>query len=419
MEHVETIALRPQPVGLYPGAAGLLVLPPVADPSALVPILLGAFLDHDGPGAALPPEWEFWRRAQQGAADPPSPARTPLERYNAFVLAPASEAYCDLAQTLHGAWRDLLDVAAYVVGVVDAPPAETPSLDGELRALARAARAAWQLDRGAREAAAVELWAAIEDAGEASPLFAAQLQGQLAGLRDDAATAANDIRQALARARDSRSKDLRAGLWTELGILYQERGGQTRGALTEAVRAYQEAVHAGYDASRRPEQYGFLQNNIGLAHLATPMTDAADRLRLAVAVQSFREAARVITPESNPALWTSAQVNLANALQYLPSSHPVENLGKAVAIYETVLAARERDVDPVGYARVLANQANALAHLGGLTVALAKFREARGLASRAGAGDLVDSIGVEIDRLEAHRIKPAPDPAPAAAEARP
>lgn len=118
----------------------------------------------------------------------------------------------------------------------------------------------------------------------------------------------------------------------------------------------------------------------------------------------------MFTRESNPEMWAATQLNLANSLQYLPSSHPAENLGKAVEIYERLLEVRDRDQDPIGYARVLANQANALAHLGGLQVALAKFREARGLAVRAGAAELEASLTEQIERIEAHRGKGAASP---------
>jgi len=150
-----------------------------------------------------------------------------------------------------------------------------------------------------------------------------------------------------------------------------------------------------------------------------PMVEASDRLRYAVAVQSFREAARLFTRESHPDMWATTQLNLANALQYAPSSHPAENLGAAVELYEEVLQVRDRESDPVGYARVLANQANALAHLGGLAVALGKFREARGLATAAGATELADTLTEQIDQVEAHRLRGSAALADAAASEEP
>ena len=79
--------------------------------------------------------------------------------------------------------------------------------------------------------------------------------------------------------------------------------------------------------------------------------------------------------EEHPDMWASVSMNLANALQYAPSSHPQENLIQAVEIYEDVLQVRSRAKDPVAYALVLLNQANALAHLGIFKPALEKLAE--------------------------------------------
>ncbi len=69
-------------------------------------------------------------------------------------------------------------------------------------------------------------------------------------------------------------------------------------------------------------------------------------------------------------------MNLANALQYAPSSHPESNLIQAVQIYDQVLTVRTRAREPVAYALVVLNQANALAHLGIFKPALEKAAEA-------------------------------------------
>lgn len=69
-------------------------------------------------------------------------------------------------------------------------------------------------------------------------------------------------------------------------------------------------------------------------------------------------------------------MNLASALVYLPSSHPQDNLIQAVELYEQVLEIRPRAKDPVAYALVLLNQANALSHLGIFKPALDKLAEA-------------------------------------------
>jgi predicted hotdog family 3-hydroxylacyl-ACP dehydratase len=57
-------------------------------------------------------------------------------------------------------------------------------------------------------------------------------------------------------------------------------------------------------------------------------------------------------------------LNLANALQHLPTTHPVENLIEAVGMYDELLQVRSGQADPLGRAGVLANQGTAPAHLG-------------------------------------------------------
>ena len=94
-------------------------------------------------------------------------------------------------------------------------------------------------------------------------------------------------------------------------------------------------------------------------------------------------------------------LNMANALQYLPSSHPQENLIEAVNAYEELLAVRNKALDPVGHARLLANQANALAHLGMFAPAIEKLTEARKLLSWHGEDDAAAAILEQVERINA------------------
>jgi tetratricopeptide (TPR) repeat protein len=124
-----------------------------------------------------------------------------------------------------------------------------------------------------------------------------------------------------------------------------------------------------------------IQNNLGLAYLSMPAREAGDTLRTGIAVQSFRQALKVYDRDRDPDMWSSVQMNLASALQYLPSSHPEQNLMQAVDAYEEVLQVRTEARDPVTHARVLLNQANALAHLGIFKPAIEKIAEAYKLCS--------------------------------------
>ncbi len=183
-----------------------------------------------------------------------------------------------------------------------------------------------------------------------------------------------------------------------------------RHRLVDAIRSYQSALIV-LGEERDPDSFALANMNVALAILALPMTQASDQVRLGVAVQSLRAALRVYDREQAPQEWSACQLNLANALQYLPSRHREDNLGEAVNIYEELLDLRSPETDPMGYARVLANQANALAHLGGFEHALAKYAEARSLFERAGDRDAVRVVQEQIAQIGTRRAELGTEPA--------
>ena len=139
--------------------------------------------------------------------------------------------------------------------------------------------------------------------------------------------------------------------------------------------------------------------NLATAYLTMPMTEASGQLRLGVAAQSLRSALKVYTREDYPEQWASVQLNLANSLVYTPSSHQADNLVEAVELYEAVLEARDRDTDPLGRARVLANQGNVLAHLGVFDQAKAKLYEARFMFEEFGDHDAMRTVRGVLDEI--------------------
>ena len=92
-------------------------------------------------------------------------------------------------------------------------------------------------------------------------------------------------------------------------------------------------------------------------------------------------------------------MNLANALVYTPSTHQGDNIVEAVERYEEVLELRERQGDPIGRARILANQGNALAHLGVFDHAKSKLLEARFLFEEQGDIDGVLAVRSVLDEI--------------------
>ncbi len=103
--------------------------------------------------------------------------------------------------------------------------------------------------------------------------------------------------------------------------------------------------------------------------------------------------------------------------------HQADNLDEAVQLYEELLAYRDPPVDPLGRARLLANQGNALGHLGvfadareRLDRAAALFASGRGDRGRRGRGAR-RLVLVEAERRS--RARPPASARPAARLPRP
>ncbi len=382
---------RPQPVGLFPfPRSHLLVAAASADE------LAAAAAGDDLAARRLLPE----------TVDGVSSDR--VGQYNAFVLAPSPSALSTLLASGDPTLGPLARAAAFAHGLSDDLP--TPdSLDGELRSLVLMTAAAGLFERGDDRAARTALAEAIAAAEAPAPVFAAVLKVQLAdSLPPEAASLSLDhLRHAHDLAASARLPFLTADIWMRRGMAHQILGGGgARDQLLEAVACYQQALAAGVTPESDPVRYGQLQNNLGLAYLCMPTRDASDQLRTGIAVQSFRRALEVTEKSTDPQQWASVTMNLASALQYLPSTHPADNLAEAVDRYEEVLAVRTTEGDPIGRGRALMNQANALAHLAIFVPALEKLDEAAELFARHGAEEekatvtqLIDGIHARLDEL--------------------
>lgn len=392
---------RPQPIGIFPFPAGLLLVPGSVSPCATAArdaLMKGAQPDE------WPEEWRFFALAlagdRAGALAALAAHGDDVAAYNRFVLSGDASAR-EVAHTSTDIdLRALANLAAFVQGAIDLPPS-VASLDGELAAVVCLAQAAWHIERDEAAHAAEVLAAGVVGARAVSPVLAAQLQGQRAQLLPTAGAAIAAWRDAVQLADGTLLPNLRADLTLGLALVLHESAGTERQRLVEAVNWYQEALHTGITLEERAETYALVQNNLGLAYISMPMTSAGDKIRLAVAIQSFREALKVYTRDAHPDQWSSAMLNMANALQYLPSSHPQENLIEAVNGYEALLEVRNKAFDPVGYARLLANQANALAHLGMSTPAIEKLTEARKLLSWHGEDDAAAALLEQVERINA------------------
>jgi tetratricopeptide (TPR) repeat protein len=393
---------RPQPLGLFPFPAGQLLLPPVPlDDSALAERALGALLRGAEPDE-WPAAWSPFALALGGhlaaALELTRGDHSPVGAYNTFVLGGDADALARARDSGNATVRTLIELAAYVQGAREEPPAPD-AVDHELRANVHLAHAAAALERQDPASAALALQAAVRDAEPMSPVLAAQALAQHASLTDSPAEAEGCWRRALELAGDAPLPGLRGELLYGLAIAVHQQADTNRARLIDAVQLYQTALQGPLTREAQPELWAQAQANLGLVYVSMPMSDAGGKLRHAVAIQAFREALTVFQRETHPEAWASTMLNMANAMQYLPSSHPRENLVDAVTAYEELLSVRTRAMDPVGYARILANQGNALAHLGIFQPAVEKLTEAHKLLHWYNEADAASQLLQQLEDI--------------------
>jgi tetratricopeptide (TPR) repeat protein len=403
---------------VLPWPAGLLLLPDSLGPDvAAARGTLTAGLEPDEWPALAEPVHRALGDDIDGAlaalADwPDTPEVAGAARYNRAVLGGDAADLDALADSdADVAVRGLARTAAYTLGRGGPPDEPADTLPGEVAAVMQSARASALLERGEVGAAVAALERGARAAAAAgSPLLASALHATAAeALRDRSDTPGAAL--ALADAAvdvlsETAPAERRAESLLVRGVCrYHAASAEPvdPGLLRSAVGDLQAALQT-FREDRHPDAFAQASQYLALSYLMLPMTGPGDRIRVAVAVSSLRAALRVMGPHTHAEAWASAQLNLANALQYLPSSHAADNLVEAVELYEEVLAVRDRAVDPLGYARLLANQGNALAHLGIHSPAIAKLTEARELFTDAGdaaSAGSVDEVLAEIDRVQA------------------
>lgn len=401
---------RPLPIGAFELPFGFLLLPPGPDTEPVRQALLAG---------RLPAQWPARLRGHQAALEGDLAAALavftgpdPVSRFNRFVIDPDTSAPDELRKAFGHPLGVLVDLVLFATGRTDTVP-DPASCDGELSALLLAGAAVQGLTTAPGPQlpipnepvdspdAVTLLRKAVAAARPVSPALAGVLSGALA----QACKAAGDLAAAIAALEAGigllSGTDLstgRAEQHLELAAAYHELAVGQPSAVHKAVHHYHCALQEA-GGERAPEVYAAAHAGLAAAYLTMPMTEASDQLRLGVAVGSLRAALTVYTKDTHPAEWSSAQLNLANALVYAPSSHRVGNLTEAVELYEAVLGTRSRAQDPIGYARALANQGNALAHLGMFDQARLKLGEARFLFEESQQWDAVASVRGLLDEM--------------------
>ena len=392
------LAVRPQPLGAFPLPLGYLLIPasPETEEARLallagqLPVWPAALRSHE---LALEGDRDG-ALAQLTGADP-------ISRYNRFVMDPdgvdsVGEDPAELRSAL-GEFGVLVDVVLYAIGRSDTAP-EVGDLTGELAALVLSAQASTALHNGDAAGAIADLDRAAEEAATVSEPLRGVLLGASASIVEgpDAVSRFERALKALDGAEGLRIT--RAELHLTLAGLLHEQSGDRPDMLARAVPHYHAALQL-VMREEAPLLWASAHANLATAYLTMPMTEASGQLRLGVAGQSLRSALKVYTPEDYPEQWASVQLNLANSLVYTPSSHQLDNLVEAVELYEAVLQARDRETDPLGRARVLANQGNVLAHLGDFDQAKAKLYEARFIFEEFGDHDAMRTVRGVLDEI--------------------
>ena len=402
LSDVSSTIPRPQPLGLFPLPLGFMLIPAGEEadivrgamlagrtieswPRALHAHELAVAGDRDGAIAAL-----------QGHSDP-------VSSYNRFVLDPDSVDPDTLRARL-GDFAILVDVVLYALGRIDTPP-HSDAADGEIAAAVLSAEGSCAMLDG-NYAAAVELLdRAAAAAAPVSSALAGTLQGAAGSICRDVGDESyvSRLQKALS---DLDSADglrvPRAEIHLCLAGALHDQARHRPELLATAIPHYHSALQLVRRADA-PTLWAAAHAGLAAAYLTMPMVEASSQLRLGVAAQSLRAALTVYTYDEHPQEWASVQLNLANSLVYTPSRHQRENLIEAAEIYEAVLQTRDRATDPLGRARVLANQGNVLAHLGVFDDAKAKLYEARFLFEELGDNDSVRSVRGVLDEIARQR----------------
>lgn len=389
---------RPQPVGIFPLPAGYLLIGPevVNDEVRL------ALVEGRRP-AAFPPTLRYYELALAGdlaGALDELRGSDVLTAINRFVLDPSAHALAELRSATDGHLRAHLELVAFSVGLNPDPP-DPAVTDGEFAAMAHVARATSHLERHDRAAAIDELETGAQAAHPVSRALGGLILGQLANVQLDEGgkqRATVTFEAAIDALTGTDLNTSLADLHVTFGAMYQEMSEAAPRLMRSAIDHYMAALQL-IDATTAPESFAIANSNLGLAYLMSPMHEASDLLRIGIAVQSMRDALKVFTAESHPERWSTTQLNLANALVYMPSKHQAENIAEAVQLYEDVLQSRDRQRDPQGRARVLANQGNALAHLGHFDQAKARLHEARAIFEEFADDDAVRTVRSILDEV--------------------
>lgn len=147
-----------------------------------------------------------------------------------------------------------------------------------------------------------------------------------------------------------------------LGLVLQSLVPENLARISDSIHLYHQALRV-FTWEKYPQEYAILYNNIAIAYLSMPISSERESLRQGLAIQSFEIALKHINIIDHPREYAMLQNNLGNALQYLVSSHAVENNLRAISAYNEALKVRTPQDTPLEYANTISNKANVLFNL--------------------------------------------------------
>ncbi|WP_414566538.1 MULTISPECIES: hypothetical protein [unclassified Anabaena] len=211
---------------------------------------------------------------------------------------------------------------------------------------------------------------AHEMCGEEYPLLKARTQVGMSGTLQAIPDAGTELllqakagyEEALPILQELASPEEVAEAQMNFGLVLQSLVPLNLARITDSIQAYNEALRV-FTWENYPQEYAILYNNIAIAYLSMPMASEREYLRQGLAVQSFEVALKHINLIDHPREYAMLQNNLGNALQYLVSSHPLDNNLRAIAAYDEALKVRNPRDTPLEYANTISNKANALFNL--------------------------------------------------------
>jgi hypothetical protein len=323
--HRTVVLTRPQPLGVLPIPAGMLIFGDDPISAAVCQQLCAGRLP-----AQWPDQLEHVRLALTGQlqrAVESIVGDNIVADVNRFVLQPERSSYQQLRE-IASPLRELVEAIAFVVGIVDEPPS-AHGLDREFAAFINLIRAAYHYDLGNIAAAIVELSDGAAAAMVDSPVLAGHLLATLAQtLHQRGGASAMVLCQyddALRHFHGTDHHQTVGALWLHRALAAHELSSRQHDLLADAIEGYQRALGM-FDRARQARESALARANLARAFHALPPTEPLHRLRAGLTIAA--------TQPRDIADGTDREHEVPN--EPAPSTEP--GLLDAISRYEDLLA---------------------------------------------------------------------------------